>query len=594
MKNFLQSLRLLLYNFRDIVLFEIIYKLVANAAAVPFLRAVINSAIRLAGYEYISNRNLKKFLLKPSSAVIIVFVLVCISICTLFEISAVVYKLNSSMNHRRCTVADMFSAGADACLRSLKKENCTIILYSMLILPVTGLSAISDIAVSAGIPDLIFYYAQRKQSVFMLSAMAGIIVLILFIRWVFSIDYYVCEKQPFRLCRKKSISLIKGNFFKMLFSIILWEFSAFMFFIFISFIFGVAVHTLIKSDLIPISCINLISDFTGISVACFSFFAVPIIFSFICTKCSIMKHKSCEMLISIPDYRLPLFVSKGRKTAVFFSLVISTAFLLNVYYLYDSLKNGSDIKMEIFNDTQVTAHRGDSAYFPENTIPAFQSAIDKNSDWIELDVQEAMDGTIIVMHDSNFRRTVGLNKNVWDLSYYEIRSLDAGGSYIPTLEEVVSLAKGRIKLNIEIKPSGHEKNLERSVAEIISAYELENECIVSSFSASSLKKIKNFNSDIQTGYIMSMIIGDVSSVEYADMFSINSAFASRILVESIHNCGKQVLVWTVNSKSEIIRMKEYDVDNIITDNPQYASDILESSRSDTLMSRIIIYLFGEV
>lgn len=599
MKKFSDSLKLLLYNFRDILIFEIIYNIFLNAVTVPFLRAVINSAIKIAGYQYISNRNLKNFLLCPSTAVILLFVIIFISVCTLFEISAVVYRFSNSINHRKSGIADMFIAGADSCTRAFKKGNISVIAYSLLVLPLTKLSVMSDIAVSVGIPDIISYYARRKQFVLIIYIIINIVLLICFVKWIFSINYYVCEKNSFTVSRKKSNNLTKGRFFKTFFSVALWELSAFMFFSLILFGFSLIVYTLIKTDIISRDYIYLISDFTGIITSCFSFFAVPVIFSFICTDCAIKRNISCEMILYPISYNSSKF---NKKSAVVFSLFMCTALLLNIYYIYDTINNGSGIKMEIFNNTEISAHRGDSKHFPENTMPAFASAIDNGADWIELDVQEAMDGTVIVMHDSSFRRTTGIKKNVWELSYLEIRNFNAGkafsddyeDAYIPTLEEVINFTKGKIKLNIEIKPSGHEKNLEYSVARLISLYEIEDECIVSSFSANSLKKIKAENPDIKTGYIMSMAMGNLGSIEYADVFSINSVFISKMLVDSVHNSGREIFAWTVNSKSEILKMQKYDVDNIITDNPKYAGNVLDSADSDTLILRMIIYLFGDI
>jgi membrane-anchored glycerophosphoryl diester phosphodiesterase (GDPDase) len=229
MKKFSQSLQLLLYNFRDILIFEIIYNIFLNALTVPFLRTIINSAVTIAGYQYISNKNLKNFLLCPSTAVILMFVVIFISVCTLFEISAVVYRFTSSINHRTTGIPDMFLAGGDACIRAFRKGNFSVIAYSALVLPVTKLSAMSDIAVSVGIPNIISYYAKRKQIVLIIYIIAAAAVLICFIKWIFSINYYVCEKNSFSISRKKSNGLIKGKFFRTFFSVALWELSAVIF-----------------------------------------------------------------------------------------------------------------------------------------------------------------------------------------------------------------------------------------------------------------------------------------------------------------------------------------------------------------------------
>ncbi len=107
----------------------------------------------------------------------------------------------------------------------------------------------------------------------------------------------------------------------------------------------------------------------------------------------------------------------------------------------------------------VTFHRGDCTVAPENTLPAFRSAILKGGDRIELDVQMTSDGVVVVTHDSNLKRCTGKNAKVYDLTYAEVAQLDAGRWFssrfadtrIPTLEQVLQLCRGRIGLNVEIE-----------------------------------------------------------------------------------------------------------------------------------------------
>ena len=107
----------------------------------------------------------------------------------------------------------------------------------------------------------------------------------------------------------------------------------------------------------------------------------------------------------------------------------------------------------------VIAHRGDSAAAPENTLAAFTAAIDAGADGIELDVHPTRDGALAVHHDYYLDRTTDGAGLVSDHTLAELRALDAGawfderfvGERIPTLEEVLSLAAGRVRLEIELK-----------------------------------------------------------------------------------------------------------------------------------------------
>ena len=128
---------------------------------------------------------------------------------------------------------------------------------------------------------------------------------------------------------------------------------------------------------------------------------------------------------------------------------------------------------------EVTAHRGASRFFPENTMAAFQGALEAGADWIELDVHESKDGQIFVMHDKSFKRTTGVNALAWTLTYDEIAELDAGsffsknfeGERIPLLSEAIEFAiENDIRLNIEIKPSSGEPDLEERLVDLILDY----------------------------------------------------------------------------------------------------------------------------
>ena len=136
----------------------------------------------------------------------------------------------------------------------------------------------------------------------------------------------------------------------------------------------------------------------------------------------------------------------------------------------------------------VTAHRGYSAAAPENTLPAFQLAIDQGCEWAELDVQMTRDGVVMVTHDTSLRRCTGRNENIYDLTYNEVRKLDAGrwfgqkytGAKVPTLEEVLDLCKGKIQLNIEIKPNAATPELEAETIRIIREKGFAQDCTITS------------------------------------------------------------------------------------------------------------------
>ena len=143
------------------------------------------------------------------------------------------------------------------------------------------------------------------------------------------------------------------------------------------------------------------------------------------------------------------------------------------------------------NYSQVTAHRGSSAVTPENTLRSFRQAIIDRAGIAELDVQETADGVVMVMHDDNALRTTGINKNMWEVTSTKLKETSAGSWFspefqnerVPTLDEVIELAKGHIKLNIEMKNNGHGKLLAEKTVDLIQKQGFEKDCTVTSFDA---------------------------------------------------------------------------------------------------------------
>ena len=248
-----------------------------------------------------------------------------------------------------------------------------------------------------------------------------------------------------------------------------------------------------------------------------------------------------------------------------------------------SLNTNAEVVQPPFKATKVTAHRGDCSKAPENTIASIKAAIKTNSDYAEIDVQESKDEQVILTHDTNLKRTAGLNKNVWELTRKELQAL-AVGSYhskkfknerIPTLDDVIKAAKNKVKLNIEVKVNGHEKALVRNVVKIIEINGFENQCVITSFDYNILQQIRKLNKKIRLGYLIYKEQRDFSKLD-VDFYSIDSSRATPEFINNAHSLKREVHVWTVNSKESIKYAASIGADNIITDRPQLAMKIINS------------------
>ncbi|MDQ0876962.1 glycerophosphoryl diester phosphodiesterase [Paenibacillus sp. V4I3] len=237
------------------------------------------------------------------------------------------------------------------------------------------------------------------------------------------------------------------------------------------------------------------------------------------------------------------------------------------------------------NYSQVTAHRGSSAVTPENTLRSFRQAIIDRAGIAELDVQESADGVVMVMHDDNALRTTGINKYMWEVTSSELKEASAGNwfssdfldEHVPTLDEVIGLAKGHIKLNIEMKNNGHSKLLAEKTVDIIQAHSFEKECTVTSFDAKLLYNVKKLNPQIKTGLIVGQNTENIDAIMGSSDYDVISA-AYPLVTESFMKLAethqKEVYVWTVNQPSIMKQMLALGVSSIITDRPEQLVQVM--------------------
>lgn len=219
----------------------------------------------------------------------------------------------------------------------------------------------------------------------------------------------------------------------------------------------------------------------------------------------------------------------------------------------------------------VIAHRGFSAKYPENTLPAIQAAIELAVDFVEIDVHETRDSEIVVFHDYRLNRLCGVRGRLRDKPLAELKKLNPD---IPTLAEVLRACRGKSRLLIEIKGADPVK-----VAALIEKFGMEREVIVFSLSIPRLKILEATNPRIpRFGLIArnlkSQISNLKSSASVQGLGLSRRLVTSRAVVERIHSHGWKLFVWTVNREVEMQRIAEWGVDGLITNHPDRAKSCL--------------------
>jgi glycerophosphoryl diester phosphodiesterase len=225
-------------------------------------------------------------------------------------------------------------------------------------------------------------------------------------------------------------------------------------------------------------------------------------------------------------------------------------------------------------------------------LPSFQQAIQKGADGVELDAKLTLDGHVVVFHDMTVDRTTNGTGKVASLSLEAIRSLDAGswfhekfkGTQVPLLEEVFETV-GRNKLiNIELTNySTPRDGLVDKVCALIKRHGNQGQIIFSSFFASNLKRGAQLLPEIPRGLLAMPGVAGIWARSFGFTLGEYQALhphlssLSREQIQRVHRLKRRVHVWTANKPEEIVKLKEWGVDGIFTDDPAVAVQALGRS-----------------
>lgn len=238
--------------------------------------------------------------------------------------------------------------------------------------------------------------------------------------------------------------------------------------------------------------------------------------------------------------------------------------------------------------TKNIAHRGFSGKYPENTILAFQKALEAGVDGIEFDVHLTRDGKLVIVHDETVDRTSDGAGWVGEMTLKELRALDFsagfkgkyGAQRIPLLEEYFELIRGqRLLTNIELKTGVvWYEGIEEKVLDVIERYGRTRDVIISSFNHFSAVRFKKLAPEIKCGFLEeSRIIGPAGYTAAHGVECYHPFYADMTpdVVAELREKGIEINVWTVNEKQDMLDMLQKGVDGVITNFPDRFGQVRE-------------------
>lgn len=276
------------------------------------------------------------------------------------------------------------------------------------------------------------------------------------------------------------------------------------------------------------------------------------------------------------------------KTTLVFILTLITPLLMVRQSNLPELPTGND------DGFIVIAHRGASAYAPENTHSAFKMAIDMQAEMMELDVSITKDGVPVVIHDVTVDRTTSAKGEVGDFTLAELKKLETGawfgeefrGEPFPTLEEALEYTKDRIAVNIEIKTEAVTDVAEGGVVDksiqLVKNAGVEHQIIFSSFDYRVMEHLEKLAPELPKAILYEkrqsgkLLPSELVKKYRVDAFNCSYKQLSKKWLEDLKDHDIPFLVYTVNDPGRMKKVIEMGASGIFSDKPDVLKEVVEN------------------
>lgn len=567
----------------------VLYKILTNLFFLPAMRGIWSLTLRFSPVNYLTNNNAHQIFTTPSILGGIALIAVLAALWNLYEFSLVLHGLDFARRGEACKLRPLFRESFAAIRHAVFPKNWLILFYCAVLIPFTDVFVTSNYITQLAVPEYIMGVIRAKPIHLALYSAIFLAAVLLTVFFALVLPLFTLEHKNFGTAVKESCAYVKQRFFRVLAALARWNFGVLLrmgllFVLATMLMYGIAAVVGLESTramLLLSRALQLVElPFFGFLLDCKVTVAQ-------CTILGLLYFRTRSAGAFAPEERPDGKRSRPRGRLLLTAMVAGVTLVtcgVTAYLL--SLPQDDALLAAVGGVTPlVTYHRGDCSIAPENTMPAFRSAILKKGDRIELDVQMTKDGVAVVTHDTNLRRCTGKNAKVYDLTFAEIEQLDAGswfstrfaGTRIPSFEEVLQLCQGKIDLNVEIKSSAATPTLEAETVRLLREYGFEGHCVITSQSYETLHKVKELAPDIPTGYILALGVGNYYDLPDADFFSVETTFITSGMVNQIHLRGKTVSAWTIDREEDAKHMMELGADDLITDKPGMVNELLSQN-----------------
>jgi glycerophosphoryl diester phosphodiesterase len=566
---------------QPLIIFEIAFKLLALALGAVVTYLVLGLLTQARGSSAVTNNDIVEFVLSPVGVLVVALLSLSAFLASALEHLGVMMIVARFHRGQELTVRGVTGALAALVvpLARLKLKGLFILL--LVSAPLALLAGLTYVALLSQ-HDINYYLADRPPS-FLLAIGIGVVLggiflallAYLYVRTVFIFPLLLYEDQPTGAAIRESLRRTRGAFVRLGSILLGWQVAGIILSYGMIWAFaalsGLLLHAVAARLWVFIPIVALLLALHALLLAALSFALVAIHCVLILL---LYRERSGTLRVTegkpvviapqqYPDIRTLASMVRNWKITV---LITSGVFI--------GLCIGVSRRFNVPRDVIVTAHKGFSRVAPENSVSAIRKAIEVGADYAEIDVQQTADGEVVLLHDRDLMRVAGVPRPISEVTLAEARSIDIGsrfspdfaGERIPTLREVIALAREKIKLQIELKFYSKDRRLAEKVARLVELERFESQCVVSSLNYDGLQRARRFNPRLHTAAIVTVSVGDIDRLD-VDALSVNAKNLSNRLIRAARVRHKDIYAWTVDDPRQMITLIERGVSNIVTNSP---------------------------
>jgi glycerophosphoryl diester phosphodiesterase len=566
---------------RQSLAFHLLMQLLGLALFTPLVSFVADRIVLAAGEPVISNYDIARFVLSPTGAAFVVVIVALTLSLVLAELAGQSFIASHAIRQFPVRAATAIAFVVRRLPRLIGLSTRIFLRLALLALPFLAAAGALWVTTLAG-RDINYYLAENPpewQRAKLIAAALGVGYALLaawqLARWVYAVPILVLEGKSPADALDGSARLSKGRVVAIAVPLLAW------------WLLATAAAAAIAWACHPISDAGLAwagIDFRRVLPLVALFVTVAAVGGFVYGALHVAGHQFLTTRMyaarrAPSTWQAAAVETDGPLTTHFVRAASLAVLCLLVVALVAGWLVAS--RVDLTADLAVTAHRGASIRAPENTLAAFRAALDAGATYIELDVQHSRDGRIVVLHDGDLLRVGDDSRKIGELTVAELAGIDIGrkydgafaGEHVPTLEDVIALVRGKMKINVELKYNVPDPELAPAVIELLRRERFLGDVVITSLDYAALRQVESIEPSVPTGHIVTAAVGNVVRTE-ADFLSLSSAQATRSLIRRAHAAGKDVHVWTVNAPEVMLRMIERGVDNVITDDPALFARVL--------------------